>query len=164
MADLGGRARRTPPPTGPDFFISTYKIFEIYPPRESTPPLWGPRPPYGKSWIRHCSCQCHITVLLFVHHNQNYSVEAQDKFYHLELKIRFQFASTLFRMWMDTESWESVDPLHEFVNELQKINDNCLALTETMFCSVTTTCDLTSSKVLFTSCRIMKRKKSGYYL
>ena len=54
LADLGGRARRTPPPTGPDSFVSTYKIFETYPPWESTPPLRGPRPPYGKSWICHC--------------------------------------------------------------------------------------------------------------
>ena len=39
---------------GPDSFISTYKIFETQPPRESTPPPTRSTPPYGKFWISHC--------------------------------------------------------------------------------------------------------------
>ena len=47
LADLGGggRARRAPPPTGPDSFIQTYKISETYLPRESTAPFTRSTPP-----------------------------------------------------------------------------------------------------------------------
>ena len=37
LADLGG-VPGARPPMGPDSFVSTYKIFETYPPREPTPP------------------------------------------------------------------------------------------------------------------------------
>ena len=40
-------------PRSPDSFVSTYKIFETQPPRESAPPLPGRRP-LRESWIRHC--------------------------------------------------------------------------------------------------------------
>ena len=88
LADLGGgRAGRTPPPTGPNSFIFTYISFadlggacpvhappmgpnsfifayiftEKCPRWRSTPPM-GACPPYRKSWICHCiftkKCPC----------------------------------------------------------------------------------------------------------
>ena len=53
LADLGGMPSVCPP-MGPDSFILTCKIFKMYLPWESMPLLWGPCPPYGKSWIHHC--------------------------------------------------------------------------------------------------------------
>ena len=43
-----------PPPMGPNSFVFTYIFTKKCPRRRSTPPLMAARPPYGKSWIRHC--------------------------------------------------------------------------------------------------------------
>ena len=56
LAGLGrGRAGRTAPPMGPNSFIFAYIFTEKCPCWRSTPPPNGCTPPYGKSWIRHCS-------------------------------------------------------------------------------------------------------------
>ena len=52
LADLGRRAGRTPPPTGPNSFIFTYIFTKKCWHRGSTPPNGSTPPPYGKSWIR----------------------------------------------------------------------------------------------------------------
>ena len=57
LADLGGRAGRTPPPMGPNSFIFANIFTEKCPCQRSTPPLMGAHPPYGKSWICHCMCK-----------------------------------------------------------------------------------------------------------
>ena len=47
LADLGGRAGRTPPPMGPYSFVFTYIFTKRCPHRRSMPPLKGARPPTG---------------------------------------------------------------------------------------------------------------------
>ena len=54
LADLRGSVPGTCPPTGPNSFIFAYIFAEKCPHWGSMPPLMGPHPPYGKSWIRHC--------------------------------------------------------------------------------------------------------------
>ena len=61
LADLGSMPG-TCPPKGLDSFVSTYKIFETYLPRESTPPTRSTSP-YEKSWIRHCKASHFFTKL-----------------------------------------------------------------------------------------------------
>ena len=63
LADLGGgRAGRTPPPMGPNSFVFAYIFTEKCPYQRSMPLLTSARPPYGKSWIRHC-----ISYIFFIH-------------------------------------------------------------------------------------------------
>ena len=52
LADLGGRARRTPP-YGTQFFRFRIHFHRKVPTSEVHAPLMGARPPYGKPWIRH---------------------------------------------------------------------------------------------------------------
>ena len=54
LADLGG-VPGARPPMGPNSFVFTYILTQKCPCQRSTPPLKGARPPYGKSWIRHCT-------------------------------------------------------------------------------------------------------------
>ena len=53
LVDLGGVSGARPP-KGLDSFVSTYTIFKMQPPRDSTPPHKVHAPPYGKSWIYNC--------------------------------------------------------------------------------------------------------------
>ena len=54
LADLGGRARRTPPPWDP--ILSFSHTFSPKSAHVGGPgPPMGARRPYGKSWIRHCT-------------------------------------------------------------------------------------------------------------
>ena len=53
MADLGGRARRTPPLRVQILSFWHTKFVKRNRLGSPRPPLRGPRPPYGKSWIRH---------------------------------------------------------------------------------------------------------------
>ena len=51
----GPLAPGAPPPTGPDSFVLTCKIFEnVAASGFHSPPYEVHAPPYGKSWIRHC--------------------------------------------------------------------------------------------------------------
>ena len=50
LADLGGRARRTLPPTGPNSFIFAYYFTEKHPcQRSMPPPSWRTGPPSWKT-------------------------------------------------------------------------------------------------------------------
>ena len=48
-----GSMPSTCPPTGPNSFVFAYIFAKKCPRWRSTPHPVGPRPPYGKSWIRH---------------------------------------------------------------------------------------------------------------
>ena len=65
LADLGGvpGARL---PYGTQFFRFRIHFHQKVPTSEvHAPPLMGARPPYGKSWIRHCSCP-HNSDVIFI--------------------------------------------------------------------------------------------------
>ena len=54
LADLGGVPGARPPLRDPILSFSHTFLSKSAHVRGPRPPLTGPRPPYGKSWIRHC--------------------------------------------------------------------------------------------------------------
>ena len=54
LADLGGRTRRVPPLRVQILSFWHAKFLKHSHLGGPRPPVRGPRPPYGKSWIRHC--------------------------------------------------------------------------------------------------------------
>ena len=70
LADLGGRAGRTPP-YGTKFFHFHIHFHQKVPTSEvHTPPTGARPPPYGKSWIRHCKHISYSSETKF-HQNRN---------------------------------------------------------------------------------------------
>ena len=65
---------QAPPPAGPNYFVFTYIFTEKHPRWRSMPPKTGPRPPYGKSWIRPCFMNMVWNFYLFLKIRENLRV------------------------------------------------------------------------------------------
>ena len=64
----GGGVPGARPPMGPNSFIFTYIFAKKCLCRRSTLPPNGSTPPYGKSWIRHCTMFLLVCFVAALHH------------------------------------------------------------------------------------------------
>ena len=98
LAALGGRARCTPLPTGPNSFVFTYIFIEKCLHRGSTTSLMGPRPPTGNPgsatdyyYVRATACPVQIGAH---HHIDLYTDINECLRYHFHLVDLHQVLST----------------------------------------------------------------------